>query len=157
MVVTVATPSGASLLYVVKGEDGSDLNDKYPMRLTPPSTQGTLTPPVLLVDLHELSAGLVEPPIVKKTRNATTTAGRGLSGRGSGVKLRGQGSVGAAPMGGRGLGLHLVLPTYDGKLHAVEGATGCANHVDVGEHIYAMPIADDLQVCVIGDGLVKGW
>lgn len=146
--MAVTTQSGASLMYAVKGEDGSDLNDKYPMRMASPGTQGSLTPPVLLVDLHELSAGLAEPPIPEKIRNITTATRSGVGGRSSGIKLRGQGQrgVAAAPMGGRGAGLHLVLPTYDGKLHVVEGATGCANHVDVGEHIYAMPIADDLQV-----------
>lgn len=31
-------------------------------------------------------------------------------------------------------GLHLVFPAFDGHLYIVDGADGCTNKVDVGEH-----------------------
>ncbi len=47
-------------------------------------------------------------------------------------------------------GLHLVVPSFDGYLYIIDGIQGCAERVDVGQHIYSMPLADD----VTGDGML---
>ena len=44
--------------------------------------------------------------------------------------------------------MHLVVPSLDGALHLIEGATGCHSWVDLGEHSYSGVLADDLS----GDG-----
>ena len=64
-------------------------------------------------------------------KNASSTRTRGS--RGSGSK-----------------GLHILVPSHDGHLYVIDGLKGCAERVDVGEHIYSMPLADD----VTGDGFL---
>jgi hypothetical protein len=176
--VTVTTKTGASLLYVVRGEDGEDL-PHFPIRLSN-KDQGTLTPPVLLVDLHGISAGLSDPypneqnlnivdfidEVRSKSKNGGTVSSdneggdKGLRGKKKPRDLlkrdKSDGEAASAPipgpvpLGGWKKGLHLVVPTSDGKLHVIEGGSGCLNHIDVGEHMYAMPLVEDVQ----GDGLL---
>ena len=45
-------------------------------------------------------------------------------------------------------GLHMVVPSFDGHVYILDVQGACADRVDVGEHIYSMPLADD----VTGDG-----
>ena len=52
--------------------------------------------------------------------------------------------------GGKSRGLHLVMPSYDGHVYILDGLTGCAERIDVGEHIGAAPLLDD----VTGDGFL---
>lgn len=40
---------------------------------------------------------------------------------------------------------HLVVLSFDGFLYMIDGATGCADSVDVGETSYSMVLADDLD------------
>lgn len=40
---------------------------------------------------------------------------------------------------------HLVVTAFDGLLYMIDGATGCADTVDIGEVSYAMVLADDLN------------
>ena len=47
-----------------------------------------------------------------------------------------------------GLGLHIVVPSHDGHVYVIDGRKGCAERIDTGEHIYSMPLAED----VTGDG-----
>lgn len=49
---------------------------------------------------------------------------------------------------GRGLGLHIIVPSYDGHIYIIDGMKGCAERIDVGEHVFSMPVIDDLT----GDG-----
>jgi hypothetical protein len=190
VVTATAFTSGAALLFVVQGRDGKDLPN-FPLKLGgDKSGQGQLSPSVLLVDLHERSAGLASPPLnlraVKAAGNAaqlkdlmekqerqkrlrgvrpgssSSSTGGESSGGGDEEaeeaaadaaerRRSGGNKVASSPMGGwRSGGLHLVTPTLDGKLWVVEGGSGCLNSLEVGEHVYAMPLAEDLQ----GDGLV---
>lgn len=40
---------------------------------------------------------------------------------------------------------HLVVMSFDGYLYLVDGVTGCADSVDIGETSYSMVLADDLD------------
>lgn len=156
--LTITTKNGALLLYAVRGEDGEDLAN-FPIRLSNSDQSGSLTPPVLLVDLHGVSAGLTDPyPNEQnlKIQDFIQSQNGEIDNEG-GIKdnkdkgLRGKTSheaseLGPAPLGGWKKGLHLVVPTCDGKLHVIEGGSGCLNHIDVGEHIYAMPLVEDVKV-----------
>lgn len=44
-----------------------------------------------------------------------------------------------------GSSLQLVVPSYDGHLYVIDGISGCADVVDIGETSYAMVLADDLD------------
>ena len=46
------------------------------------------------------------------------------------------------------LGLHILVPSHDGHVYVIDGKKRCAERIDVGEHIYSVPLADD----VTGDG-----
>ncbi|KAG8346178.1 putative FG-GAP repeat protein [Trypanosoma vivax] len=41
-------------------------------------------------------------------------------------------------------GLHIVIPSHDGVLYIVSGATGCVDGIDIGEKASAMVLADDV-------------
>ena len=49
-----------------------------------------------------------------------------------------------------GSSLHLVTMSFDGFLYLVDGSTGCADVVDIGETSYSMVLFEDLN----GDGLM---
>jgi len=180
----VATTNGASLLYAVRGDNGADL-PHFPIRLAS-SGQGPVYPPVLLLDLHEVTSGLSEvepspsgggsaaslsPQLRGRSRGSSGSSGYGNeSDSGDNAKSaraqqqqqqQGRSSwSGPAPLGGFASGLHLLFPTHDGGLHVVEGGSGCLNRVELGERVYAMPLADDLQVrgCKWAwVGVLKGW
>eukprot|EP00891_Asterochloris_glomerata_P005963 jgi/Astpho2/5963/e_gw1.00080.8.1_t len=44
-----------------------------------------------------------------------------------------------------GLSQQLVVMSFDGHLYMVDGLTGCADSIDIGENSYAMVLADDLD------------
>ena len=48
------------------------------------------------------------------------------------------------------LGLHLIMPSFDGHIYVIDGVTHCAQKIDVGEHMYSMPLIDDIT----GDGFL---
>mmetsp|Transcript_37867 Transcript_37867/g.62323 ORF Transcript_37867/g.62323 Transcript_37867/m.62323 type:complete len:260 (+) Transcript_37867:227-1006(+) len=70
--------------------------------------------------------------------------GHGCGGGGS----SGGGGGGGGLVGGAGAGLHIVVPSFDGHVYIIEGSTGCTNAVDIGEHVAATVLAEDLE----GDG-----
>lgn len=43
------------------------------------------------------------------------------------------------------LGLHLIVAAGDGHIYVIDGAKGCAERIDIGEHVYSMPLVDDLS------------
>jgi hypothetical protein len=175
----VATASGASILYAVRGGTGADL-PHFPIRLAS-AGQGSVHPPVLLLDLHARTAALATAALAavpaadsalgsgsapqlrgRRRRHSNSSSSSSSSSEGgdregsaagaadaaAAAELRarrGQGR-GPAPLGGFASGLHLVFPTHDGGLHVVEGGSGCLNRVELGERVYAMPVADDVQV-----------
>lgn len=49
---------------------------------------------------------------------------------------------------GHGKGLHMLVTSFHGHIYVVDGHSRCADRIDVGEHIYAMPVLDDIT----GDG-----
>ncbi|KAG1675745.1 hypothetical protein FOA52_012401 [Chlamydomonas sp. UWO 241] len=40
---------------------------------------------------------------------------------------------------------HLIVPSFDGFLYLIDGGSGCADAVDIGETSYSMVLADDLN------------
>ena len=69
----------------------------------------------------------------------------------AGAKLRGKKDRSSRTRSGSGAkGLHIVIPSYDGHVYIIDGVKGCAERVDVGEHVYSMPLFDD----VTGDGFL---
>ncbi|CAM9587582.1 unnamed protein product, partial [Discosporangium mesarthrocarpum] len=110
-------------VHAVSGGFGLDL-PFFPVRL---HNKGGLSAPALLVNLHEWTAGL------GGALDYTNLPSR---------------AFGRVTLGGKGSGLHLVLPSRDGHIFVIEGSTGCVNKIDVGEQVLAMVVADDL----LGDG-----
>ena len=47
-----------------------------------------------------------------------------------------------------GKGMHLIVPSYDGHIYVINSMKGCAERIDIGEHIYSTPLFDDIT----GDG-----
>eukprot|EP00286_Rhodomonas_abbreviata_P023316 CAMPEP_0181304224 /NCGR_PEP_ID=MMETSP1101-20121128/9026_1 /TAXON_ID=46948 /ORGANISM="Rhodomonas abbreviata, Strain Caron Lab Isolate" /LENGTH=1213 /DNA_ID=CAMNT_0023409947 /DNA_START=10 /DNA_END=3651 /DNA_ORIENTATION=- len=44
-----------------------------------------------------------------------------------------------------GQGKQIVVPAHDGYLYVVDGVSGCAHKIDIGENSYSMVLADDLN------------
>ena len=42
----------------------------------------------------------------------------------------------------------MLVTSFDGHVYVIEGSKACAERIDLGEHIYSMPLIDD----VTGDG-----
>lgn len=47
-------------------------------------------------------------------------------------------------------GLHLIVPLFDGHIHVIDGKIGCAERIDIGEHVYSVPLIAD----VTGNGML---
>lgn len=45
----------------------------------------------------------------------------------------------------RGAGLDLVVTSFDGFVYMIEGETGCADVIDVGETAYSMVLAENVH------------
>jgi len=118
--VVVATTAGA--VHALDGETGEELSG-FPVR-----TAEKIVSLPLLLRLNEPRVG---------------NGGRGSGGR-SGAAF-GQG--GLTPDGGpaMGLGVHVVVPAFDGRLYVISGASGCTHTLDLGERSYAQPISADLS------------
>ena len=109
--------------------------------------------PVIPVDLHDygkistLSSSSTqlhyEDPNVPVW--AYSTRRRGYASFPSGDKRQA-----ASAAKSKNLGLHLLAPSYDGHLYIIDGVKGCAERVDVGEHIASVPLVDDVS----GDGYI---
>jgi outer membrane protein assembly factor BamB len=41
-------------------------------------------------------------------------------------------------------GLHIIVPSFDGYVYVINGASGCFDKIDVGERVYSMVLADDV-------------
>lgn len=54
---------------------------------------------------------------------------------------------------GSGKGLHLIFPSFDGHVYAVDGRTGCADKIDISEKSYSMVLADD----ILGNGIANAF
>ena len=117
------------LLLAFAGEDGAALPG-YPLR-----EAARFTSQALLVDLHLATAG---ESAVRPDPQAAAQLLRSAEAGARSPRL-------PQPIGGGGGGLHVVVPASDGHVYVVEGATGCANRVDIGEEVHAMPLAEDVS------------
>ncbi len=50
-----------------------------------------------------------------------------------------------------GPAMHIAIMSFDGYLYLIDGISGCADSVDIGEPSYSMVLADDLE----GDGKLQ--
>ena len=149
IVAVAATADGNSHLWVVRGDTGESLPG-YPKEL-PRGVK--MSASAILVDLHNYAAlgysmrtdreAFEDPALPPWLSTGPTGGGSSGSGSSSGnlshpePPAQGQGQ-GQAQGGGarRSLGLHIVVPSYDGHVYVIEGRMGCAERVDIGEHIY---------------------
>jgi len=144
-IVVVAVTKNGDHLWAIDGSKGVPL-DGYPIALP---RGGMVSSSVLLVDLHDYSDTNVLNParytdpslpawmINSQGHEPAQAPVQHLDGIGSG----GEGKE-------KSKGLHLVVPSFDGHLYVIDGMKRCAERVDTGEHIYSMPLADDIT----GDG-----
>lgn len=118
---------------------------------------------VLLIDLHDYSANKLvslkqySDPTVPlwllehdlSLLNAVNSSATMSSDTDStNAKLRGKKERSESGSGAKGL--HIIIPSYDGHVYVIDGVKGCAERLDVGEHVYSMPLFDD----VTGDGFL---
>jgi hypothetical protein len=38
----------------------------------------------------------------------------------------------------------MIVPSFDGHIYVIEGHMRCAERIDIGEHIYSVPLIDDV-------------
>eukprot|EP01059_Diplonema_ambulator_P030642 TRINITY_DN532_c2_g1_i4.p1 TRINITY_DN532_c2_g1~~TRINITY_DN532_c2_g1_i4.p1 ORF type:complete len:401 (+),score=117.53 TRINITY_DN532_c2_g1_i4:1206-2408(+) len=88
-----------------------------PLRDFPVKTNGSIFAPALLVNLN-------------KTEEAEHMMGMPVTD--SGVVHN-------------DAGLHIVIPSNDGHLYIIDGKSLCVEKVDIGEHVYAQVLADDID------------
>ena len=89
-----------------------------PLEGFPVKAKGTIHAPVLLVSLHPTEEG---PQGILKPKGMQGVESEGFRG------------------------LHIVVPAHDGHLYIVDGKSLCVSKVDIGEHVYAQVLADDLD------------
>lgn len=170
VVIAVARPKHGCLLYAIDGSSGRVLPN-FPIGLP---YKAEVSSSVLLVDLHDYSehdlkkaaAQAVDdddvhiPPwvhrAVRKTDAHYTPSTKKLarqaaemgvaSGEDSEEGAESGSFEGTRPSASKGL--HLVVPSFDGHVYIIDPNGGCADRIDIGEHIYSMPLVDD----VTGDG-----
>merc|ERR1711871_1182924 len=167
-VVVVSVADSGSHVWAVNGATGIPL-EGYPISL-PHLSIASAAP--LLIDLHlhdsykaTSGAGGALDPQLFSDRNLPpwlrSSAGHepahapsaGIDGEdtdaGGKGSMRGQRRSGTEKSSSSSdLGLHILVPSHDGHVYVIDGKKGCAERIDVGEHIYSVPLADD----VTGDG-----
>lgn len=148
IVVVAVASDDSSHLWVLEGETGLPLKG-YPVSLP---RGAAISGPVIPVDLHDYSRRNDMPslaPLDFEDPNLPVWASK--------ARARGYATF---PSGGKDStskaskraseGLHLLAPSYDGHLYVIDGVKGCAERVDVGEHIVSTPLVDDVS----GDGYI---
>jgi hypothetical protein len=170
-IVVVAVTSDTSHLYAIDGTSGKPLPN-FPIVLP---LSAMISSPVTIVDLHDYYRGMAMtptrfadpalPPWMQNSRGHSPApapsmdillankrrANMSHSADSGGKNLRRDSRpVQSFSSGKIAKGLHLLVPSFDGHLYIIDGVLGCAERVDVGEHIYSVPLVDD----VTGDGLL---
>jgi hypothetical protein len=152
-----------SHLWALDGRSGRVL-PHYPM-LLPDKTM--VSSPALLLDLHTYYKGVAMtptryadpalPPWMQATAGHQPAPAPSLNFNTTSAvpenrKQHGEGEAETDFIHSmdRPKGLHIVVPAFDGHLYIIDGRKGCAERIDIGQHIYSMPLADD----VTGDGLL---
>ena len=156
-IVVVATSDSGCHLWAVNGATGVAL-DGYPISLP---KGGSASSPVILVDLHDYSSLLKKNPSIfadpalpvwlQNTNGHQPAPSPSLD-----INLdklnKGDKSKANTEKFNRkhNKGLHLLVPSFDGHIYVIDGNKGCAERVDIGEHIYSVPLVDD----VTGNGFL---
>jgi hypothetical protein len=149
IVVVAVSPDGSSHLWVLEGDTGLPLAG-YPVSLP---KGAAISAPIVLVDLHDYASTVQTrksslsyddptlPPWASASRPSNTA-----------VFPTGQHSKTTHGLDDKkqrtGEGLHMLVPALDGHLYVIDGVKGCAERIDVGEHIMSVPLIDDVS----GDG-----
>jgi hypothetical protein len=160
IVVTAVTKEHGCLIYAVNGQTGKIL-PQFPMGLP---YKAAASAPVLLVDLHDYTEKDLKKALKETTADDddvhmppwahNSAMGNDKSHRlytasrtaGSKSDIASEGDNTARVSAAKGL--HLVVPSFDGHVYILDPMGSCADRIDVGEHIYSMPLVDD----VTGDG-----
>jgi len=146
-------------VYVVEADSGDDLA-RFPMSIDVKSAglngndrrsaadAELPLPQPLLVDLHASQDHWLERIRRNETENTRTVReqdaaeARRINNDAAGAALPGKNSK--VPHGGMGRGLHIVQPIND-FLYIIEGGTGCAQTINVGDTIPSMVQVDDVH------------
>jgi len=172
VVVVAATASKGSHIYALRGDTGEVLPG-YPIALP---SRATVSSPVLLADL--LNTHLSSQSVKKSSFNSTAVSTDaklrkpvhlGAADDPFPADLLGaEAKIDAAELAlalvGRGRkGLHLIVTSFDGSVYIIDATTPvvpspldrgaatrrfAAQRIDVGEHVYCVPLLDDIT----GDG-----
>ena len=128
--VQVVVPTTAGVVHVLEGATGSEVAP-FPLR-----TGGRILSPVLVLNLE------VHKPLeaAQRRRAAEEEAATAPSAYGADMEA----ADADTSAGGSAAEPHLAFMSFDGHLYVVRARTGCYERVDVGEHAYAMVLADDL-------------
>ena len=148
IIVVAVASDGSSHLWVLEGDTGLPLQG-YPVSLP---RGAAISGPVIPVDLHDYSRRgslssftqqYYEDPNLPQWARSTTARGYATFPSGNKKSVTIESKI-------KNLGLHLLAPSYDGHLYVIDGMKGCAERVDVGEHIASVPLVDDVS----GDGYI---
>lgn len=127
-IVVVALQESVSHLWALDGATGAVLKG-YPIKLP---GKGMFSASALLMDLS--LKPLVQAPVQAQSQPAgPVKAAAGAS---------------AATKTYQSQGLHILVPSFDGFLYLIDGKKHCYDRLDIGDHMYATPLLDD----VTGDG-----
>ena len=153
-IIVVAVHGHECHLWAVDGKTGTKLGG-YPIALP---KGGMSSSPAILVDLHiynDIKKSPVThsdpalPPWLFNSPGhqpvSTPSLDVDMDG-GDSSSMRG----GSAPNSKHNKGLHIIVPSFDGHLYIIDGSKGCAERIDVGEHVYSVPLVGDIA----GDGML---
>ena len=159
---TKEVTSTKSTVWALNGATGL-LLPGYPIALP---KGAVISAGVILIDLHDYSSNsrvslrqysdpTVPLPFLEHDlsllKSVNSSVNEKSEAETAGAKLRGKKDRSSRTRSGSGAkGLHIVIPSYDGHVYIIDGVKGCAERVDVGEHVYSMPLFDD----VTGDGFL---
>lgn len=134
MDVLIGTVTGH--VWALRGKNG-DVLPHFPVK-----TNGKIIAPLTITNLHSRTHQQAMNERKDAPQRESQTQGRQKES----TKTTKTGPVGTTTT--ERDGLHIVFPSFDGYVYIVNGATGCSNKVDIGEHSYSMVLVDD----VLGNG-----
>lgn len=156
-IVVVATSETGSHLWAVNGATGVVL-DGYPIALP---KGGSASSPVILVDLHDYTGILKKSPTffadpalpvwLQRTNGHEPAPSPSLDINLDKLNKGDKSKSNTEKFNHKhNKGLHLLVPSFDGHIYVIDGSKGCAERIDIGEHIYSVPLVDD----VTGNGFL---
>ena len=143
--VVAVSPDGSSHIWVLEGDTGLPLKG-FPISLP---TGAAISAPAILIDLHDysqrtsaiLSPMQYEDPALPPWARALRKSPIALSP--SGKRKTSVATNSSTLM--QSSGLHLLAPSFDGHLYIIDGVKGCAERIDIGDHIYSLPLIEDVD------------